>query len=106
MPEGDGESRGLGLLDGVVVDQHFDTRARLARLLHVLGNHPDQLGLGLDERTGVVIRAGTLTVVGERTISVCRVGSGPRVCRPGETISLALDLVPDSRTVAGNPAGR
>jgi cyanophycinase len=88
MPGEAGEGRGLGLLGGVVVDQHFDTRARLARLLHVLSNHPDQLGLGLDESTGVVIRAGTLTVVGERTVSVCRVGSGPQVYRPGERIAL------------------
>ena len=88
MPGEAGEGRGLGLLGGVVVDQHFDTRARLARLLRVLSNHPDQLGLGLDESTGVVIRAGTLTVVGERTVSVCRVGSGPQVYRPGERIAL------------------
>jgi cyanophycinase len=88
MPDGAGEGRGLGLLVGVVVDQHFDTRARLGRLLHLLGNHPDQLGLGLDESTGVVIRGGTLTVVGERTVSVCRAGSGPQVYRPGERIAL------------------
>jgi cyanophycinase len=89
MPDEEGEGRGLGLLDGVVVDQHFDTRGRLPRLLHVLQNHPDDLGLGLDEETGVVIRAGTLTVVGERTVSVCRAGSGRQVYRPGEQLSIS-----------------
>jgi cyanophycinase len=120
MPDEEGEGRGLGLLDGVIVDQHFNTRARLGRLLHLLGNHPDQLGLGLDEGTGVVIRAGTLTVVGEGTVSLCRVGLGPQVYRSGETVALvrpafpkdrgraspSLDLVPGSRAVAGNRAGR
>jgi hypothetical protein len=42
----------------------------------------------LDESTGVVLRAGALTVVGERTVSVCRVGSVPKVYHPGERITL------------------
>jgi cyanophycinase len=83
-----GEGRGLGLLNGVIVDQHFDTRRRLPRLLRLLQSHPDNLGLGLDEQTGVVIRGGTLTVVGARTVSVCRAGSGPRVYRPGEQVAI------------------
>jgi cyanophycinase len=84
----EGEARGLGLLEGVVVDQHFDTRARLTRLLHVLEHHPEQLGIGLDEETGVIIRSATLTVVGQKTVSVCRVGSGAKVYHTGEQVAL------------------
>jgi cyanophycinase len=86
-----GVGRGLGLLDGVIVDQHFDTRRRLPRLLRVLQKHPKELGLGLDEGTGVVIRAGQLTVLGGRTVSVCRLGRGPQVFRPGQQVSIPLN---------------
>jgi cyanophycinase len=89
MVAGDGESRGLGLLDRVVVDQHFDTRERLPRLLNVLKSHPDHLGLGLDEGTGVVIRSTKLTVVGGSTVSVCRVGAAPQVFHNGEQVCLS-----------------
>lgn len=89
MVAGDGEGRGLGLLDRVIVDQHFDTRERLPRLRNVLENHPDHIGLGLDEDTGVVIQSAKLTVVGEKTVSVCRVGSGPQVFHRGEQVCLS-----------------
>jgi cyanophycinase len=88
MIAGEGEGEGLGLLDGVIVDQHFDTRRRLLRLLNLLKNHPDQLGLGIDEGTGVVIQFGKLSVVGERTVSLCRHGSGPEVHHAGERFCL------------------
>jgi cyanophycinase len=71
------------------VDQHFDTRRRLPRLLNVLQNHPEQLGLGLDEATGVVVQAGTLTVAGEGSVSLCRHGSGPEVHHAGEQFCLS-----------------
>jgi cyanophycinase len=89
MVVGEGEARGLGLLDRVVVDQHFDTRRRLPRLLNVLKNHPDHLGIGLDEGTGVVIRSTELTVVGRGTVSVCRVGAAPQVFHRGEQVCLS-----------------
>ena len=89
MVAAEGEGRGLGFLDGVVVDQHFDTRHRLPRLLHVLGHHPEQLGLGLDEETAVIIHAKMLTVAGERTVRVCRVGSEPQVFHAGEQIAFS-----------------
>ena len=47
---------GLGLLPGVVIDQHFDQRARYGRLLSVVATSPHLLGLGIDEDTAVVVR--------------------------------------------------
>ncbi|MBX7168352.1 MAG: cyanophycinase [Pirellulales bacterium] len=63
--------RGLGLVDRVVVDQHFSQRARLPRLTGVLDNHPEQLGLGVDEETAVVMRANRLRVLGTGQVTVC-----------------------------------
>jgi len=60
-------SAGLGLLNGVVVDQHFDQRGRYGRLLSIVANSPSLLGIGIDENTAAEIRD-------ERLMSV--VGSG------------------------------
>lgn len=48
-------SAGLGLLRGVVVDQHFDQRSRYGRLLSVIAPSPHLLGIGIDEDTAVVV---------------------------------------------------
>lgn len=49
---------GLGLLsDQVVVDSHFSQRRRVPRLLSTLDRHPQLLGIGLDEDTGLVVDA-------------------------------------------------
>ena len=60
-------SAGLGLLPGVVVDQHFDQRSRYGRLLSLVARSPSLLGLGIDEDTAAVI-------TGERLLEV--VGKG------------------------------
>ncbi len=52
------EQRGFDLLPGVVVDQHFLHRNRTSRLLKVLTNHPELIGLGIDEHTAVVVDRG------------------------------------------------
>jgi cyanophycinase len=46
---------GLGLLEDVVVDQHFDQRARYGRLMSVVAGSPALLGLGVDEDTAAVV---------------------------------------------------
>ncbi|HET9022520.1 MAG TPA: cyanophycinase [Ornithinibacter sp.] len=48
-------SAGLGLLPGVVVDQHFDQRSRYGRLLSVIAPSPHLLGIGIDEDTAIVV---------------------------------------------------
>ena len=63
--------QGLGLLPNVVIDQHFQNRKRQKRLLGVLADHPGCLGLGIDEKTAVILRGHTLTVLGKANVSVC-----------------------------------
>lgn len=83
---------GFGFLQRVVVDQHFQNRNRLARLLGVLGKHTDYLGLGIDERTAVVVQGTTVKVVGDANVRVCsRPGSekeNVRVMAPGDQFDL------------------
>lgn len=61
---------GLGLLPGCIVDQHFLRRARHNRLLSLLMEHPDHLGIGIDEETAVVVQRSTFRVLGNRRVLV------------------------------------
>jgi cyanophycinase len=86
IADGRGEAvvgRGLGLLPGVVVDQHFLRRNRVRRLLGVLAGHPDLIGLGIDERTAAVIgvRSRRLRLIGESYVVACVPASGGRPAR-------------------------
>ncbi len=64
-------SPGLGLFDGVIVDQHFVARSRHNRLLAVVLEHPELLGVGIDEATAVWVRPdGTFEVLGEGWVVV------------------------------------
>jgi cyanophycinase len=59
-------SQGLDLFRGVVVDQHFMHRNRLARLRGVLDAHPTAIGVGIDEATALVVKvkSGRVRVIG------------------------------------------
>jgi cyanophycinase len=46
---------GLGLLEQAVVDQHFDQRNRYGRLLMIVSQSPQLVGIGVDEDTAAVI---------------------------------------------------
>ncbi len=62
---------GLDLFPGVILDQHFVARRRLNRLLTVVMEHPDLLGIGIDEGTAVWRRPdGTFQVLGEGWVVV------------------------------------
>jgi cyanophycinase len=46
---------GLGLVGSAVIDQHFDQRNRYGRLLMIVAQSPQLLGIGVDEDTCAVI---------------------------------------------------
>lgn len=47
---------GLGLISGLIIDQHFAERGRISRLLGAVAHNPRLLGVGIDENTSVEIR--------------------------------------------------
>lgn len=63
-----GETRittGLGLVQQVVIDSHFDKRGRFMRLAQAVAANPGAVGIGLGEDTGIIIRDGhTLEAIG------------------------------------------
>jgi cyanophycinase len=59
-------SSGLGMIPGVVVDQHFLRRRRHNRLVSVVLEHPSLLGIGIDESTALVVEPGKWwSIIGE-----------------------------------------
>jgi len=49
---------GLGLIPGVIVDQHFLERRRQNRLFGLVLAHPEELGLGIDEDAALLVEEG------------------------------------------------
>jgi cyanophycinase len=64
-------SAGLGLLPGVIVDQHFEQRNRIGRLLALVAQSPALLGLGIDEDTAALVSpSGVLEVLGKGSVTI------------------------------------
>ncbi len=62
---------GLGILEDVIVDQHFHQRNRLLRLMTALAYHPHCLGIGIDENTAAIItKEGILEVIGAGVVTI------------------------------------
>lgn len=61
---------GIGLWDEVIVDQHFVRRQRWARLASAVLDHPEFVGVGIDERTAVEVGDGAWRVWGEGSVVV------------------------------------
>ncbi len=55
---------GFDLLPAAIVDQHFSQRKRSARLIKAIAEHPDCLGIGIDEDTAVVFQGRSMEVLG------------------------------------------
>lgn len=64
-------SEGLGLIDSVIIDQHFTERNRVSRLVTMVSQHPGLLGLGIDEDTAALIHPdGVIEVIGRGSVLV------------------------------------
>jgi cyanophycinase len=61
---------GLGFWPQVIVDQHFLKRQRAARLISLVLDRPDLVGVGIDESTAVVVSGSRFDVVGESSVVV------------------------------------
>ena len=77
-------AEGLGLLTGTIVDQHFLKRQRFNRLLSAVLESPDLVGVGIDEKTAIVVTAPTFEVMGESGVLVLDArGAGVQGAEPG-----------------------
>ena len=76
---------GFGFIPGVIIDQHFVRRRRSNRLLSLVLENPELLGIGIDERTAIVwqddrtfevVGAGAVVVMDAAHAKVRREGEG------------------------------
>jgi cyanophycinase len=72
---------GLGLIPGAIVDQHFLARERKPRLFEALAQHPELVGLGVDEGTALVVKGRELRCLGDSTVTICLAEAGGRSAR-------------------------
>jgi cyanophycinase len=63
-------TEGLGLWPEALIDQHFLKRQRNNRLLAAVLDRPHLIGIGIDERTAVIVTQGFLRVMGESSVIV------------------------------------
>lgn len=63
----EGYERGFALLPGTAIDQHFSQRERQPNLLPVIRQHPDLLGIGIDEGTAIVVAGTKVEVIGQHS---------------------------------------
>jgi cyanophycinase len=80
MPRGDplgnlkmmaeGYERGFAFLPGVAIDQHFFQRKRFQDMTELVAVYPQLLGIGIGERTVVVVQGSVMEVVGKSPVAV------------------------------------
>ena len=91
---------GFALIRGVIVDQHFVRRRRNNRLLSLVLEHPQMVGVGIDEATAVEVEPdGTWRILGE-SVAVVFDARRAAITPPGAPALGAMDV-----RVAVLPAG-
>lgn len=65
-------TQGLGLLENVIIDQHFIKRQRLNRLVAASVENPDELCVGIDESTAIVVKRKNVRVTGAGQVITIR----------------------------------
>ena len=92
---------GLGVLERVIVDQHFRQRDRIGRLMTALSYNPTCIGLGLDEDTAAligpdenleVLGSGAITVVDPSELEFSSMDSATR-SEPVSLVGLRLHVL-------------
>lgn len=62
---------GMGLLEGVIIDQHFNQRGRIGRLLGAVAQNPQTIGIGIDEDTAIIVsHTAQIKVIGSGVVTV------------------------------------
>lgn len=65
-------SEGLGLLKNAIIDQHFIQRMRMNRLISTAIENPEELSIGIDESTAIIVENDSAKVVGAAQVIVLK----------------------------------
>jgi cyanophycinase len=74
---------GLGFLTDVIIDQHFIKRQRLNRLVAVSVENPEQLCVGIDESTAIIVDGDYATVTGISQVIVIKNTGKVKIIKEG-----------------------
>ena len=85
-------SGGLGLLTDVIIDQHFIKRQRLNRLVAASIENPNQLCIGIDEATAIIVDGNEASVTGKSQVIVIKNISKEKIVKNGLLGSESLQL--------------
>ena len=84
-------ARGIGLFEGVIVDSHFVARRRFTRLQSVVLEHPQLLGIGVDEATAAWVKPdGTMEVRGRSAVIVYDASRAAISVRSGKFVASGM----------------
>lgn len=61
---------GFGFLKNVAIDQHVLARNRHFDMFEIVRQHPELLGIGIDESTAIIVKGDTFEVVGRSYVVV------------------------------------
>lgn len=75
---------GLGFIDDVIIDSHFEKRGRFGRLAQAVASNPSCIGIGLGEDTGMLTTEGTkMEAIGSGLVMILD-GHDIRHCNIGD----------------------
>jgi len=81
--------RSMGFLTDSAIDQHLLTRHREKDLVPVINARPKLLGIGLDERTAIVVHRNEFEVIGPSKVAIYTAGHDYYFLKPGDRFNLA-----------------
>jgi cyanophycinase len=65
---------GMDFLTGAVIDTHFSQRGRIGRLLTAVAHYPQDIGIGIDENTAIIVKDTEFEVIGQGAVTVVDAG--------------------------------
>ena len=80
--------RGMGFLTDAAIDQHLITRHREKDLVPVINDRPNLLGIGLDERTAIVVHQDQFEVIGPSKVAIYTAGNPFYFLKSGDHFDL------------------
>lgn len=79
---------GFGFINTAIIDQHFVARKRHNRLISLVAEYPELLGIGIDEATAIIVKPDeTFEVIGSQNVIVYDVTKAKINILPSQTIS-------------------
>jgi cyanophycinase len=84
---------GLSLFPRAIVDQHFLKRQRNNRLISAVLDHPDLVGVGIDETTAIFVTGSAFEVLGKNSVVIIDARRASAIQAPKDKLSSGRNLV-------------